>query len=347
MTFLSQMILKLKRQKANNSFTSNTNSMKNLHIPSQILALLFSLILFKTGTAQNVGINSSAASPDASAMLDIVSTSKGLLIPRVSLTSLTDASTIVTPATSLLVYNTNAAITSGVGYYYNSGTGGSPTWTKLVTTSSSGSTTIGGATDHTKFEADGTMVSEGAATVWDDVMVFPDGTTKGGSYMPTWTSFRKDITNNSQGTMLWMFSPSVEQEVYFTLQVPHGYKVGSDIFPHVHWTTTDANSPTGTNVVWGLEYTVASLNNAFPITGAQLTGSAIVGGITPSGTHQHLITPLTTMSGSGVGISTIFVCRLFRKVSDALDTYGYSVGLLGVDFHIEKDTNGSRSDFTK
>ena len=55
--------------------------------------------------AQNVGINSSGALPDSSAGLDISSTNKGLLIPRVALTSTLDVFTIPSPATSLLVYN--------------------------------------------------------------------------------------------------------------------------------------------------------------------------------------------------------------------------------------------------
>jgi hypothetical protein len=69
--------------------------------------------------AQNVGINTTGATPDASAALDIDYSDKGLLIPRVSLTSNNDVVTIPAPATSLLVYNTNAAMTSGaVGYWY-------------------------------------------------------------------------------------------------------------------------------------------------------------------------------------------------------------------------------------
>ena len=72
-------------------------------------------------TAQNVGIGT--PTPDASAQLDITAANKGLLIPRVALTSLTDAVTITAPATSLLVYNTNGAVPGGVGFYYNSGKG--------------------------------------------------------------------------------------------------------------------------------------------------------------------------------------------------------------------------------
>jgi len=72
--------------------------------------------------AQNVGINPTGAAPNTSAGLDVNFTNKGLLIPRVSLTSTTDVITIPSPATSLLVYNTNAAMTSGaIGYWYWNG----------------------------------------------------------------------------------------------------------------------------------------------------------------------------------------------------------------------------------
>src|SRR6188768_2412393 len=50
-----------------------------------------------------VSINTSGTAPDASAMFDITSTSKGVLIPRMSTT---ERDMIGTPATSLLIYNT-------------------------------------------------------------------------------------------------------------------------------------------------------------------------------------------------------------------------------------------------
>ena len=72
-----------------------------------------------------IGINPIGAPGHASAMLDVSATNKGLLVPRVSLTSATDVVTIATPALSLLVYNT---ATAGIfpnniapGYYYWNG----------------------------------------------------------------------------------------------------------------------------------------------------------------------------------------------------------------------------------
>jgi BclA C-terminal domain len=62
------------------------------------------------------------AQNNSSAMLDVASTNKGVLIPRVALTSTADISTIVSPTTSLLVYNTATVGTPpnnvSPGYYY-------------------------------------------------------------------------------------------------------------------------------------------------------------------------------------------------------------------------------------
>ena len=70
---------------------------------------------------QGMSISANGATPDNSAMLDVSSTNHGLLIPRVALTSLTDQTTISSPATYLTVYNTNASIGNGTGMYYWSG----------------------------------------------------------------------------------------------------------------------------------------------------------------------------------------------------------------------------------
>lgn len=66
--------------------------------------------------AQGVGIGTP---PNPSAMLDVSSTSRGLLAPRVTLTGTTDATTITNGnVTSLLVYNTATTADVVPGYYY-------------------------------------------------------------------------------------------------------------------------------------------------------------------------------------------------------------------------------------
>lgn len=196
-------------------------------------------------------------------------------------------------------------------------------------------------------EADGTLRLDNDATVWNDLMVFPDATTKGGSNPPEWgTPFKKNAGGTSQGVYLWMFAPNQEEELYFTIQIPHDYREGTDLYPHVHWTTA-TGTPSGSNVVWGLEYTLVAVGGSFPYTVIISTNTLIPECGSPSGTGQHLISGFTPVSGTGLGISSILVCRLFRAVGDAADTFPNAVGLLGFDIHYEQDTQGSREQWTK
>lgn len=89
-------------------------------------------------TCAQVGIGTNT--PASGAGLDISFNNRGLLIPRVNLSSITDNTTIVQPAVSLLVYNTNAAITNGggTGFYYNAGTQGAPQWTRIQNATGTG-----------------------------------------------------------------------------------------------------------------------------------------------------------------------------------------------------------------
>ncbi|MCX8143613.1 MAG: hypothetical protein N3F62_05060 [Bacteroidia bacterium] len=104
--------------------------MKKLVLLVNVFAFLFN------AQSQNVAINATGALPHASAGLDVSYPNKGVLIPRVNLTSINDVVTIPGAANSLLVYNTNAAITGGcgVGYYYWNGT----QWVCFLTSPGSG-----------------------------------------------------------------------------------------------------------------------------------------------------------------------------------------------------------------
>jgi hypothetical protein len=73
--------------------------------------------------SQSVSINNTGAAADSTAMLDVSSTTKGLLIPRMAAAQRT---AIATPATGLLVYQTDG----DPGFYYYNGTN----WFLLVTT---------------------------------------------------------------------------------------------------------------------------------------------------------------------------------------------------------------------
>jgi polyhydroxybutyrate depolymerase len=95
--------------------------------------LLFFLTLLSISiitNAQSVGINTTVSVPDSSAILDIKSNNKGLLIPRVLLTSLNDSITIRKPAISLMVFNTNITLPGGAGFYVWNG----KSWDVIIST---------------------------------------------------------------------------------------------------------------------------------------------------------------------------------------------------------------------
>ncbi|MBE0643583.1 MAG: tail fiber domain-containing protein [Bacteroidetes bacterium] len=74
--------------------------------------------------AQGLAINATSADPDASAMLDVGSTTKGVLFPRMTAT---ERAAITSPAHSLVVYQTDGI----EGFYYNVGSPLTPNWVYL------------------------------------------------------------------------------------------------------------------------------------------------------------------------------------------------------------------------
>ena len=83
-------------------------------LPSMKKNLLAALLLLGFGTlfAQNQNVGIGTTTPDASAILDLTSTDKGLLAPRLTTTQ---RNAISAPANGLLVYD----ITVGCYFYYN------------------------------------------------------------------------------------------------------------------------------------------------------------------------------------------------------------------------------------
>ncbi len=108
--------------------------MKNLFAPAGLaLAALLATTLLTRAQAQGVRIGS-AGTPDASAVLDLVSSTKGALLPRVA--TVTD---VPSPATGLVVFQTGGT----PGYYYNTGTPSTPSWQQLATVANAASAASG------------------------------------------------------------------------------------------------------------------------------------------------------------------------------------------------------------
>jgi len=119
----------------------NYKQVKNNYSLSYCLISVFTVLFLFAGIsfvpAQNgVRIASSTGTADPSAMLDVVATNKGFLVPRMTAAQ---RGAIGSPATGLLVYQTDGA----QGLYYFTGPTGSPvnTWVQLSAGALSGAGT--------------------------------------------------------------------------------------------------------------------------------------------------------------------------------------------------------------
>jgi microcystin-dependent protein len=85
------------------------------------ILLASTLFIGSLFTHAQVAVNTDGSSPNASAMLDVKSTAKGILIPRMTAA---ERGLIASPVAGLLVYQTNAP----AGYYYYTGTA----WKQMI-----------------------------------------------------------------------------------------------------------------------------------------------------------------------------------------------------------------------
>lgn len=131
-----------------------------------------------------------------------------------------------------------------------------------------------------------------------------------------------------------------DESLHFSAQIPHDWKEGSALHPHLHWapTTTDTGG-----VVWEFEYILASVDETFPAaaTSSQVTTAAI-------GTaDHHQVTKFDVMEMDGERISAMILCRLTRLGANDADTFTGDAVALEFDFHYQRDSNGSYHEYDK
>jgi hypothetical protein len=103
----------------NNYYNIITPKSNSFFMRPRFLIVPFLTFAISANAQLGVGITT----PDASAQLHVESTSKGVLVPRV-----TSTGNVTSPAKGLLVYQTGGT----EGFYYNNGTSVSPNWVQLI-----------------------------------------------------------------------------------------------------------------------------------------------------------------------------------------------------------------------
>ncbi len=177
--------------------------------------------------------------------------------------------------------------------------------------------------------------------LWDDMRVPANEIiiVPGPPLEPLFAPFIDD-GGGSEGTYALWFD--IGNSVWFNIQVPHTWKIGTDFYPHVHW-STDAGAGPG-DINWELEYVDATPLTPFP------PGSIVIPSNVDSvsGPYFHEVVGFPApLNGAGLGLSTMFLCRLGRIPSLGGPDYGGLIALLEMDFHFQVNDMGSTGQWTK
>lgn len=188
--------------------------------------------------------------------------------------------------------------------------------------------------DYVDWDYRGQMTAYGDARWWDDIRVPAQAT----RLNPATT--KPDFGTFISNTKTFLFDPASEESVHFSVQMPHGWVLSTNIEPHVHWTPTSSN--TGT-VVWGLECTTGAISGTFGVPDILTVAQAANGTA-----YYHHYADFDELDMSSVDtVSAMLICRLFRDADAGPDTYTGDAALLETDFHYLMDTLGSREETSK
>jgi hypothetical protein len=278
--------------------------------------------------AQNVGINNSGTTPNTSTILDLNTgntftspNGKGLLLPNIALTSITDATTIATPATSLFIYNT---ATAGVspnnvipGFYYWNGA----KWVAFMGTGSNNwaLTGNGGTTAAANFM--GSTDANDVAFKANSTEVFRMGNAN--------TNLMVNSTANTTDFLSSVSSASLNGIGVSTSTVKHGLHAivtgatasgGNAIFVESQSTTADALVAKITSTSSGMNAITAD------VTGGNKAGNAIYATSTGAVSYSTIFatnTPGTDGTGTAVTTSNHTIYGILNG------TANYSYGIYG------------------
>jgi hypothetical protein len=197
--------------------------------------------------------------------------------------------------------------------------------------------TFGVAPNYIQIDADGELTMNGTATIFQDVNTGFAGAKVPAVNAPSWTTFIGNIN-----AYTFAVSDYIDVEA---MEVPHGWKEGSDIEIHLHWATNGNNDATVRGVKWEIEYTWANNLTAGGTTAfgsiAAVSAETSIAASEPTLTNKYTSVVTFTPTGGKVGMYIKLRIKRIASVTNtapASNPFGLAVGL-----HTQLDTIGSKT----
>lgn len=187
---------------------------------------------------------------------------------------------------------------------------------------------IGSASSYCNIDENGNFSLNGDATTWDDHMLSLTTGQRGATNLPDF-----DYTNVG-----YLFPKNDAAEIiYLITQMPHRWKEGSTIYPHLHWVQQG-----GSAIGWFIDYLIYENGASYANTWDTIPLGASTSAYT-SGSFGQINHSACGISMIGKTISTMIAMKLYRNDN----TYNGDALARQLDIHYECDGFGSKTEWSK
>jgi hypothetical protein len=146
------------------------------------------------------------------------------------------------------------------------------------------------------------------------------------------------VAQYKSGIYLYEFTSANTLEVFSNFHIPHTWKAGTMLYPHIHFTTV--SNETGV-VRWGFEYTSARRHDSSGFTTFGNTQTLTVDFTIPSNSaDKHFVCEVPELGGidgTNLEVDGMVLMRIYREAAHVNDTFPDSVFGITADLHIEVD----------
>ena len=146
----------------------------------------------------------------------------------------------------------------------------------------------------------------------------------------------------SATTGLLGFSGSVDNIICGVAQMPHSWKRGSSVRPHLHLRFPTSQSG---NSRWKFEYDIADVQTPFINNYGTYSDGGTITIANPQNISQEVLSSFNSISMTNLKESAVIIWRISRLAnSDSLDTDTSTIVLLEFDIHFETEKIGTKTE---
>lgn len=156
---------------------------------------------------------------------------------------------------------------------------------------------------------------------------------RGGTTEPPMQQFKDNI-------YMLAFSQSQLQEAFCSFHIDHDYAMGTNMYPHIHWSCNSA--ATGT-VRWGFEYSIAKGHQQQAFNGSTIVYVEQASTGVPYMHYVAEVSDIDAIPSIGLEPDTVIIMRIFRDADHANDTLDAQAFGICVDLHYQVDRAATKN----